>query len=83
MKGSGGETRVTGKEPVCNMPVHVGGRCASTISQSCVLVKEKNDTPCRKNTRVVVRLVTMETPEYDQECMRASPTQKVAQLRCI
>jgi len=48
-----------------------------------VLVKEEDDSAfCRKNTRVGVRLVTTERPEYGQEGIRASPTQKVAQLRC-
>ena len=67
------------------MPVLVGGGCASKIPQSCVLVKEEEeDTPfCRKNTSIGVRLVTMETPEYGQQGIRASPTQKVAELRCI
>ena len=62
------------------MPVLVGGGCASKIPQSCVLVKEEEeDTPfCRKNTRIGVRLVTMETPEYGQQGIRASPNQKVA-----
>ena len=66
------------------MPVPVGGGCASEIPQSCVLVKEQDDTPFgRKNTRVGVRLVATETPEYGQEDIRATPTQKMAQLRCI
>ena len=81
MKGNGGETRVSRKEPVCNMLVLVGGGCTNNIPQSCVLVKEEDNTPfCRKNTRVGVRLVTMKTPKYGQEGIRASPTQKVAQV---
>ena len=69
-------------EPVCNVPVLVGERCASKIPQSCVLSEE--DSPfCRKNTRVGVRLVAVETPEYGHEGLRATPTQKMAQLRCI
>ena len=48
------------------------------------MVKEEDVTPlCRKNTKVGVRLVATETPEYGQEGIRASPTQKVAELRCI
>lgn len=63
------------------MPVLVGGGCASKI---CTLVKEEDNTPlCRKNTRAAVRLVATETPEHGQESIRAYPTQKVAQLRCI
>ena len=44
MKGGGG----------CNWsPVLVGEGCAGKIPQSCVLVKEENDSPfCRKNTSV-------------------------------
>ena len=62
----------------------VGGGCAYKIPQSCVLVKEEDDPLfCRKNTRVGVRLVPMETPEYGQEGIRVSPTQKVAQLWCF
>ena len=46
-------------EPVCN--VLIGEGCASKIPQSCVLVKEEDDSPfCRKNTRVGVRLVLQE-----------------------
>jgi len=83
MKGSGGETRVTRKEPVCNVPVLVGGGCASKVPQSSVLEKEDDAPFCRKNTRVGVRLFSMETPMYGQESIRASSTQKVAQLRCV
>ena len=38
---------------------------------------------CRKNTRVGVRLVAMETPEYGHEGIRTTATQKEAQLRCF
>lgn len=66
------------------MPVLVGEECASKTLQSCVWVKDEDDIPlCRKDTRVGGRLVTVETPEYGQEGIRASPSQKVAQLRCI
>ena len=66
------------------MPTLVGEGCASKTPQSCVLVKEEDDIPfCRKNTRVGMRLVAMETPEYGQEGIKAYPTQKVAQLGCI
>ena len=66
------------------MPVLVGEGCANKIPQSCVLVKEKDHAPfCRKNTRVGVRLVATETPEYSQEGIRATATQKEAQLRCF
>ena len=48
------------------------------------MVKEEDVTPlCRKNTKVGVRLVATETPEYGQEGIRASATQKDAHLRCI
>ena len=71
-------------EPVCNVPVLVGEGCASEIPQSCVLVKEEDDSPfCRKNMKVGVRLVAMETPEYGHEGIRAAATQKEAQLRCL
>ena len=51
MKRGGVVTWVTRTEPVCNMPVLVGGGCASKIPQSCALVKEEDDSPfCRKNT---------------------------------
>ena len=64
--------------------MHVGEGYASKIPQPCVLVKEEDDSPfCGKKTRVGVRLVTMKTPKYGQEGIRASPTQKVAELRCI
>ena len=77
MKGSGGETRVTRKEPVCNVPVLVGGGCAYKIPQSCVLVKEEDDPLfCRKNTRVGVRLVAVETPEYGRESIRVLPLKR-------
>ena len=53
-------------------------------SQSCVLVKGEDDSPvCRKNTRVGVRLVAVETVEYGHEGIRATATQKEAQLRCL
>jgi len=82
MKSGGGVTGVIRMELVGNVPVLVGEERASKISQSCVLVKEKDDSPfCRKNTRVGVRLVAMETPEYGHECIRATATQKEAQLR--
>ena len=82
MNGAGGVTGVTRTEPVCNVPVLVGERCASKIPQSCVLNEE--DSPfCRKNTRVGVRLVAMETPEYGHEGIRATATPKEAQLRCL
>ena len=46
------------------------------------MVKEEDVTPlCRKNTKVGVRLVATETPEYGQEGIRATATQKEAQLR--
>ena len=62
MKGSGGETRVTQKEPECNMPVLGGEECASKTLQSCVLVKDKDDIAiCRKDTRFGERLVTMKS----------------------
>lgn len=49
---------------VCNMPVLVGGGCPSKIPQTCALLKEEDDMPfCRKNKKVGVRLVTMDTPE--------------------
>ena len=49
------------------MPVVVGEGCASKIPQSCVSVKEEDDSLfCRKNTRDGVRLVATETPEYGQ-----------------
>ncbi|XP_035169883.1 uncharacterized protein LOC118159406, partial [Oxyura jamaicensis] len=84
MKGGEGRTGDTRKEPECNMPVLVGEECASKTLQSCVLVKDEDDrTFCRKDTRVGEKLVTMETPEYGQKGIRASPSQKVAQLRCI
>ena len=80
MKWVGGE--VTRMEPVCNVPVLVEEGCASQIPQSHLLVKEKDDSPfCRKNTRIGVRLVATETPEYGQEGTRATATQKEAQLR--
>ena len=63
MKGGGGVTGVTRMEPVCNVPVLVGEGCVSKIPQSCVLVKEEDDSSfCRKNMKVGVRLVAMETP---------------------
>ena len=66
------------------MPVLVGEGCASKIPQSCVLVKKEDDSPfCMKNTRVGVRLVAVETPEYGHEGIRAAATQKEAQLRCL
>ena len=71
-------------EPECNVPVLVGEGCASKIPQSCVLVKVEDDSPfCRKNTRVGVRLVAVETPEYGHEGIRTSATQKEAQFRCL
>ena len=84
MKSGGGVTGVIRMELVGNVPVLVGEERASKISQSCVLVKEKDDSPfCRKNTSVGVRLVAMETPEYGHEGSRATATQKEAQLRCF
>jgi len=84
VKRGGGVTGVSRKEPVCNLSVLVGGECTSKIPQSCAMVKEEEDSPyCRKNTRVGVRLVAMESPEYGQEGIRASPTQKEPQLRCF
>ena len=75
---------VTRTEPVCNVSVFVGGGCASKIPQSCAKVKEENHSPfCRKNTRVGVRLVTTERPEYGQEGIRATATQKEDHLRCF
>ena len=48
------------------------------------MVKEEHDSPfCRKNTRVGVTLVAMETPEYGHEGIRTTVTQKEAQLRCL
>jgi len=83
-KGGGGVRGVTRPQPVGNVPVLVGGGCASKVPQSCVLVKEEDNSPfCRKNTRVGVRLVAMETPEYGHECIRATATQKEAQLRSL
>ena len=46
-------------------------------------MKEENSLFCRKNTRVGVRLVAVETPEYGHEGIRATATQKEAQLRCF
>ena len=66
---------------MCNVPVRVGEGCASKIPQSCVLVKEEDDSPfCLKNTRVGVRLVAVETPECGHEGLRATATPKEAQL---
>ncbi len=57
------------------MPVLAGEGCASKIPQSCILVKEEDNSPfCRKNTRVGVRLVAMEAPEYGHEGIRATAT---------
>ena len=71
-------------KPVCNVPVLVGGGCASRILQSYVLVKEENNSPfCRKNTSVGVRLVAVQTPEYGHEGIRATATPKEAQFRCF
>ena len=82
MKRGGGVTGVIRMELVGNVPVLVGEERASKISQSCVLVKEKDDSPfCRKNTRVGVRLMAMETREYGHESIRTTVTQKEAQLR--
>ena len=82
--GGGRVTEVTRTEPVCNVPVRVGEGCASKIPQSCVLVKEEDDSPfCLKNTRVGVRLVAVETPECGHEGLRATATPKKAQLRCL
>ena len=68
-------------EPVCNVSVLVGEECASKIPLSCVLVKEKDDSPfSRKDTRVGVRFVAVETPEYVHEGIRATATRKEAQL---
>ena len=36
-----------------------------------------------KNTRVGVRLVAVETPEYGHEGIKTTATQKEAQLRCL
>ena len=70
--------------PVCNVPVLVGEGCAGKIPQSSVLVEKEDDSPfCRKNTRVGVRLVAMETPEYGREGIRATAAPKEAQLRCF
>ena len=61
----------------------VGGGCASNTPQSCALLKEEDDFPFRrKNRRPGVRLVATEAPGYGQVGIRATPTQKVAQLRC-
>ena len=38
---------------------------------------------CRKNMRVGVRSVAMETPEYGHEGIWTTATQKEAQLRCF
>ena len=73
MKGGGGVTGVTRTEPVCNISVLVEEGCDSKIPQSCVSVKE-DDSFCRKNTRVDVRLVATETPEYGHEGIRATAT---------
>ena len=70
--------------PVCNVPVLVGEGCAGKIPQSSVLVEKEDDSPFfRKNTRVAVRLVAMETPEYGREGIRATAAPKEAQLRCF
>lgn len=62
----------------------VGGGCASNIPQSCALLKEEDDFPFRrKNRRPGVRLVATEAPGYGQVGIRATPTQKVAQLWCF
>ena len=54
------------------------------IPQPCVLVKEEDNSPfCRKNTKVGVRLVAVETPEYGHEGIRATAAPKEAQLRCF
>ena len=61
-----------------------GKGCASKIPQSYVLVKEEDDSLfCRKNTRVGVRLVAIETLECGHEGIRATATQKEAQIGCI
>ena len=47
-------------------------------------MKEEDNSPCcRKNRRVGVRLVTVETHEYGHQCIRATATPKEAQLRCL
>ena len=70
--------------PVCNVPVLVGEGCAGKIPQSSVLVEKEDDSPFfRKNTRVDVSLVAVETPEYGREGIRATAAPKEAQLRCF
>lgn len=59
------------------MPVLVGEGCASKIPPSCVLVKKEDDSPfCTKNTRVGVRLVAVETPEYGRESIGLLPLKR-------
>ena len=82
--GGWGINGVTRTEPICNIPLLEGEECANKIPQSCVLVKEEDNSPfCKRNTRVGVRLVATEASEYGQKGIRAYPTQKVAQLRCF
>jgi len=79
--GGGCVTRVTGTEPVCNIPVLAGEGCAGKIPQPGVLVKEQDHSPfCTEKTRAGVRLVAVETPEYGHEVIRATATPKEAQL---
>ena len=81
--GGWGINGVTRTEPICNIPLLEGEECANKIPQSCVLVKEEDNSPfCKRNTRVGVRLVAVKTPEYGHEHIRATVTQKEAQLRC-
>ena len=42
-----------------------------------------NSLFCRKNMRVGVRLVAVETPVYGQDGIRATASQKDTQLRCF
>ena len=77
MKGVGGVTGVTNMEPECNVPVLEGEGCACKTPWSCALVKEEDDSSlCRKNTRVGVRLVAVETPECGHEGIRVTATRK-------
>ena len=47
-------------------------------------MEEEDDSPlCRKNTRVGVRLVAVETPECGHEGTRVTATRKETKLRCL
>ena len=84
MKGGGCVTGVTNTEPERNVPVLEGEGCACKTPWSCALVKEEDDSSlCRKNTRVGVRLVAVETPECGHEGIRVTATRKETKLRCL